>query len=219
MELLAREVGQRGVIEDVELGERLKAAYIRSQTKETEISSIESDRELAIFLSLVEADVSQSGYLPDNEWIARAEASYIRDRHKEITQQLNSIDRAIANLTQGCDCMKQSITQLEIDTQQAIAQIIRGSHYLIDLIEQHLYPRRNWLQRRLYKKVEFLNFPRFRLEERIKTIRYIIDYLERLRFETQRQNDIQKRRLEHYLKTLLVEACHLAEWLKERVEK
>ena len=118
-------------IEDVELGERLKAAYIRSQTKETEISSIESDRELAIFLSLVEANVSQSGYLPDNEWIARAKASYISDRNKEITQQLNSIDRAIANLTQGCDCMKQSITQLEeIDTQQAIAQIIRGSHYL-----------------------------------------------------------------------------------------
>jgi hypothetical protein len=221
LELLAREVGQQGIIEDVELSERLKEAYSRSQTKETEISSIESDRELGIFLSLIEADVSQSGSLPDNEWLARAKASYISDRNKEITQQLNSIDGAINDLTQGCDRYKQLITQSEAEAEerQVISQIIRGSHYLLTVTERYLYPRRNWLQRKLYKKMEFLNFPKFRLEERIKTIRYIIDYLERSRFETERQNDIQKRRLEHYLKTLPVEACHLTEWLKERVGK
>jgi hypothetical protein len=203
------------------LDERLKAAYTRSQTRETEIPFIENDGELAIFLQQIEERVSQSGYLPDNEWLARAKASYFSDRHKELTQQLNSIDGAIEDITQGCALFQKSITQAETEKneEQAIAQLIRGSHYLLALTEYYLNPPRNWWQRRLYKKVEFLDFPKFRLEERIKTIRYIIDYFERSRFEIEGQNAIQQSRLENYLKSLPIEACHLAEWLKGRVEK
>jgi hypothetical protein len=217
LELLIREVGQQGVIEDVGLGKRLKAAHTRSQTTETEISLIENNGELAIFLDLIEEQASQSGYLSDNSWLARAKASYISDRNKKLTQQLNLIDEAIKDITQGCDLVQQSTTQpeTEINVGEAIAQLIRGSHYLLTLTEYYLNPPRNWLQRRLYKQVEFLDFPKFRLEERIKSIRYIIDYLERSLGDI--QNDLQTCRLDCYLKTLPVEACHLAEWLKGRV--
>lgn len=220
LDLLARKGDREGTIEDSSLSARLQAAYSRSQTEETELPEIESDRELAIFLNLLEEKVNQSGYLPDKGWKEKAKEVFLSDRRKEITHQLNSLEEAVKNFNLGCDLLQKSVAQTDSlkDSQQAIAQMIRGSDYLLALAEQYLYPRRNWLQRQLYKKVHFLNFSKFRRSERIKTIRYILDYLKRSYPLPDVQNAIQQRRLEQYIKTLPVEVCHLTEWLKQKLE-
>ncbi|MEM7590127.1 MAG: hypothetical protein AAF383_01155 [Cyanobacteria bacterium P01_A01_bin.83] len=225
LDLLAIKAQQQGGIEDVELSARLQAAYDRDQTAEVEIPEIEHQGELEIFLNLVEEKVSQSCTLRDERWKKKAREVYISERDKEITQRLCLIDEAINDFNRSCDRLQKLINESDFqkdlvqDVQQAIADLIRGSHYLLSLAEQYLYPRRNWLQRKLFKQVEFLNFPKFRREERIKTIRYIIDYLERSLSQAEQLNPIQQRRLQQYLKTLLVEMCHLVEWLKEKVSR
>lgn len=220
LDLLERKAQQNGTVEDSLLSGRLQVVYSLSQTKETELPEIESDRELAIFLNLLEEKVSQSGYLPDKQWTEQAKEIFQRDRNKEITQRLYLIEEAVKDFNLGCDRLQQAIVQPNLlkDSQKAIAQMIRGSDYLLTLAEQYLYPRRNWLQRQLYERVKLLNFSKFRLEERIKTIRYILDYLKRLFSQADAQNTIQQRRLEQYIKTLPVEVCHLTEWLKQKLE-
>ena len=227
LDLIARKVQQQEAVEDIAIAERVKTAYKRSQITETELPKIESDEELAIFLGLLDSEVNNSGNLADKQWQEKAKEVYISDRQKESDRQLNLIEEAIKDFNLGCDRLKASITHPELETelQQAIAQIIRGSHYLLTLTEQYLYPRRNWLQRQLYKKLPVLNFSKFRVEERIKTIRYTIDYLERAFAKRRRSliaqkmpNDIQKRRVEQYIKALPTEVCHLTEWLKARVK-
>ena len=212
LDLLANKAQQQGEIEDVELSARLQAAYDRSQTVDAEISEIEQQEELAIFLNLLEEKVNHSGYLPDARWAEQAKAVYTSDRRKEITHQLNSIEEAVENFNLGCDRLQKSISQTDSlkDSQQAIAQMIRGSDYLLALAEQYLYPRRNWLQHQLYNKVKLLNFSKFRRSERIKTIRYILDYLKRSSSQADVQNAIQQRRLEQYLKILPTEICHFS---------
>ena len=224
LDLLAIKAQQKGGIEDVELSARLKAAYDRSQITEAEIPEIEHQGELEIFLNLIEEKVSQSGTLSDEGWKEKAREVYISDRNKEITQQLCLIDEAINDFNRGYDRLQKLVDRayfqkdLVQDSQQAIADLICGSYYLLTLAEQYLYPRRNWLQRQLYNKVKLLNFSKFRLEERIKTIRYILDYLKRSFSQADVQNDIQQRRLEQYLKILHTEICHLTEWLKQKLE-
>lgn len=225
LDLLAIKAQQQGGIEDVELSARLKTAYDRSQTVDADIPEIKHQGELEIFLNLVEEKVNGGGTLPNEGWKEKAREVYISDRNKEITQQLCLIDSSINDFNRGCDRLQKLINGSDFekdfsqDAQQAIGDLIRGSHYLLSLAEQYLYPRRNWLQRKLFKQVEFLNFPKFRREERIKTIRYIIDYVERSLSQAEELNLLQQRRLQQYLKTLLVEMCHLVEWLKEKVSR
>ncbi|MEL7420847.1 MAG: hypothetical protein AAGK10_20095 [Cyanobacteria bacterium J06555_3] len=228
LDLIARKVQQQGAVEDIAIAERVKTAYKQSQITETELPKIESDEELAIFLNLLDSIVNNSGYLANKQWQERAKAVYKSDREKERDRQLDLIEEAIKDFNLGCDRFRRTIAQPESETelQQAIAQIIRGSYYLLTLTEQYLYPRRNWLQRKLYKKLPVLNFSKFRVEERIKTIRYTINYLERAIAKRRRsliaqemQNDIHKRRVEQYIKALPTEVCHLTEWLKARVKK
>ena len=241
LDLLAKKAQQQGGIVDIELSARLQTAYDRTQITEAEISEIEQQGELEIFLNLVEEKVSQSGSLLDEGWKKKAKEAYISDRQKEITQQLCLIDEAINDFNLGCDRLQKLLNKpdpladLSQDVQQAIADLIRGSDYLLTLAEQYLYPRRNWLQRQLYGRIKLLNFSKFRRSERIKTIRYILDYLKRSLLnavahggnpqdraaslsQADAQNAIQQRRLEQYIKTLPTEVCHLTEWLKQKLE-
>ena len=86
---------------------------------------------------------------------------------------------------------------------------------MLSLAEKYLYLKQSRLKKALVKKLPMLNYSRFRREERIKHIRYILDYLQFVITTENQPNSLQIKRVQSYLKTLPLEAAHLSEWLTE----
>lgn len=220
--------------EDSELKQRQKEAYRRSLVRETEVPQIENDQELGIFLALLESEVRKTGYLPDPEWQTRARDAYRRERNFTLNQraieQREILEKAVSKLEEGTKIMQDAIslylnqakpleTDITIELQSGCVLLIRGSYGLLSLTEKYLYLKQSRLKKALAKKLPMLNYSRFRREERIKHIRYILDYLQFVITTENQPNSLQIKRVQSYLKTLPLEAAHLAEWLSEEIDK
>ena len=208
--------------EDPTLHERLSTAYERSLTVEKEVPQIETREELEHFLALVESEGRKHGFLEDPEWEARAHDTYIRDRNRQVIKQQEVLDRATSKIHEGCQKLQEAITDNSSakNLQQGCLLLIRGSHGLFSLVKKYHYPKQNWLKKILAKKLPLLKYARFRREERIKNIHYILDYLQQYVATAESDLDnLQTSRIQNYLQTLPLEVTHLAEWLVVEIDK
>ncbi|MDJ0904342.1 MAG: hypothetical protein QNJ55_36730 [Xenococcus sp. MO_188.B8] len=226
LDLLTEKAHQGEVVEDIDLAPRSKTAYQRSLIRETELLKITSKKELAIFLDLLEKKVEQTGYLNDTRWLEIAKEVYIQDRDfylkQQTAQELASLQEAKEKIDLGCEALSKAIAKddLGIDLQQAYSLLIEGSHDLLSLAEKYLYPKQNWLQKKLSQKIPIIDFNQTRRKERIKTIRYILDYIQQLiTLEQANQNEIHLRRLQSYLRELTIETNYLFGWLAKKIAK
>ena len=233
--LFAKKARQGEAIEDIDLSTRLKNTYKRSLTTETEIAEINNKEELVFFLDLLKEKADRTGYLNDRQWLEKAKEVYIRDLalraseadrdlqlKQQTTQELFTLNSASEKINSGCEQLIEAIANNDsaIHLQQAYSLLIQGSDDLLNLSEKYLYPQRNWLQKKLHQKLPILKSARIRREERIKSVRYILDYLQQfITVDEMNKSDIHNRRLQSYLKVLPIEAAYLTEWLMKEIKK
>ena len=211
--------------EDAELHEKLKIAYEQSLVVRTEAPKIESLEELGIFLNLFESKVRNTGYFPNSQWQDRARDVYRSDRNyylnQEIIQQREILKQATSEIRNGCEKLQGEIAfHSSINLQQGCLSLISGSYSLLSLAAQYHYPKQSWFKKLLTKKLPPLNYARFRREERIQHIQYILDYLQQY-IVTAEGNEpkLQLRRVESYLKALPLEVAYLSEWLAKEIAR